>query len=216
MEFLHDFFEFVLHMDKHLRDITENYGLWTYAILMLIIFAETGLVVTPFLPGDSLLFATGAIASSMGTLNIWVMFCLLFFAAVVGNVSNYRIGCFLGPAVFNKKDSRIFNAEYLEMTRGYFERYGGKTVVIGRFLPIIRTFAPFVAGIGRMTWPQFMKFNLAGAFLWVGLFLGAGYFFGNIPSVKRNFSAVIIAIIIISVMPALVEYLRHKKRSSEK
>lgn len=216
MELLHAFLEFVLHMDKHLHDITENYGLWTYAILMLIVFAETGLVVTPFLPGDSLLFATGAIASSMGTLNIGAVFCLLFLSAVVGNISNYRIGYYLGPAVFNKKGSKIFNKEYLVVTQRYFARYGGKTVVIGRFLPIVRTFAPFVAGIGKMTWRQFMKYNLIGAFLWVGFFLMAGYFFGNIPSVKRNFSAVILSIIVISMLPALVEFIRHKMFAREK
>ncbi len=216
MELLSAFFEIVMHLDKHLHDITADYGMWTYAILMVIIFAETGLVVTPFLPGDSLLFATGAVASSMGTLNIGAVFGLLFAAAVMGNFSNYEVGLRLGPAVFNKKDSRIFNREYLVMTQRYFARYGGKTVVIGRFIPIVRTFAPFVAGMGGMSWREFMKYNIFGALMWVGLFLGAGYFFGNVPAVKRHFSAVIMAIIIISILPAVLEFIRHKIFAREK
>jgi membrane-associated protein len=216
MELLSAFFEIVMHLDKHLHDITADYGAWTYAILMVIIFAETGLVVTPFLPGDSLLFATGAVASSMGTLNIGAVFGLLFAAAVMGNFSNYEVGLRLGPAVFNKKDSRIFNREYLVMTQRYFARYGGKTVVIGRFIPIVRTFAPFVAGMGGMSWREFMKYNIFGAFAWVGLFLAAGYFFGNVPAVKRNFSLVIIAIIFVSILPAVLEFERHRMFAREK
>lgn len=204
------------HLDKHLHDITADYGVWTYLILMFIIFAETGLVVTPFLPGDSLLFATGAVASSMGTLNIGFLFCFLLAAAVMGNFSNYKIGYHFGRALFNKKGSRLFNQEYLVMTERYFARYGGKTVVIGRFMPIVRTFAPFVAGMGKMTWREFMKYNVVGAVLWIGLFLTAGYFFGNVPAVKRNFSMVIIAIIIVSMLPALVEFARHRMFAREK
>ncbi len=210
MEFIHSFLDLVLHLDKHLHALTAEYGVWTYAILMLIVFCETGLVVTPFLPGDSLLFATGAIASSMGTLDIWLLFALLLVAAVLGNASNYKIGFHFGAAVFSRENSRIFNKEYLTMTQRYFTRYGAKTVVIGRFLPIVRTFAPFVAGIAKMELRQFMKFNIIGGVLWVGLFLMAGYLFGNMPVVKKNFSMVIIAIIIISVLPALFEYARHR------
>jgi len=210
MELIYGFLELLLHLDKHLYTLTSEYGVWTYAILMVIIFCETGLVVTPFLPGDSLLFATGAIAASMGTLDIRLVFALLFLAAVLGNISNYKIGFHFGPAVFNRENSRIFNKEYLTITQRYFTRYGGKTVVIGRFLPIVRTFAPFVAGIGRMEMRRFMKYNLIGAVLWVGLFLLGGYFFGNMPVVKKNFSLVIVMIIIISILPAVFEIARHK------
>jgi membrane-associated protein len=210
MEFIHGIIEMVLHLDKHLHDITANYGLWTYAILTVIIFAETGLVVTPFLPGDSLLFATGAISASMGTLDIWLLLALLFLAAVAGNFSNYKIGSYVGAAVFKKDGSWFFNKEYLVMTQRYFKRYGGKTIVIARFLPIIRTFAPFVAGAGKMDSGKFIKFSVVGALLWVGVILLSGYFFGNIPVVKRNFSMVIIAIIIISILPAVFEFVRHK------
>ncbi|MBI3795049.1 MAG: DedA family protein [Nitrospinae bacterium] len=216
MDFIHGFVEVVLHLDKHLHDITANYGVWTYAILMLVVFAETGFVVTPFLPGDSLLFATGAVAASMGTLDVTLVFALLFVSAVAGNFSNYKIGRYLGPAVFNKKGSWFFNEEYLVSTQRYFTRFGGKTVVIGRFLPIVRTFAPFIAGIGRMETGKFVKYSVVGAILWVGFFLFAGFFFGNIPAVKRHFSTVILAIIFISILPAAFEFARHKYFPSEK
>ncbi|MBI5179025.1 MAG: DedA family protein [Nitrospinae bacterium] len=208
MELLTTLIGMMMHLDQHLHTLTTEYGVWVYAILFLIIFAETGLVVTPFLPGDSLLFATGAIAA-IGTLEIVPLFALLVIAAMLGNISNYHIGARVGPKVFNSGKSRLFNKEYITITQRYYTRYGAKTVVIGRFLPIVRTFAPFVAGIGKMDMKQFAKYSTLGAFLWVGLFLVGGYFFGNMEVVKKNFSMVIIAIIIVSILPAVIEFARH-------
>ncbi|TAN38085.1 MAG: DedA family protein [Nitrospirae bacterium] len=211
MEHLKTFIDIFLHLDKHLSAIIEGYGIWTYAILFLIIFCETGLVVTPFLPGDSLLFAAGAFAG-LGALNVTWLLILLFVAAVLGDTLNYWIGYLVGPRVFSGEKIRFLNREHLEKTHQFYEKYGGKTIIIARFMPIIRTFAPFVAGIGRMTYARFVLFNILGGLLWIGLFVTGGYFFGNIPMVKRNFTLVIMVIIVLSVLPGVIEYLRHRYR----
>ena len=209
IDFINHFIDFILHLDKHLVELASQYGTWTYGILFLIIFCETGLVVTPFLPGDSLLFATGALAAT-GALNVVWCFGLLCCAAIIGDNLNYWIGYFLGPKVFSG-DSRLLNRQHLERTHQFYEKHGGKTVIIARFMPIIRTFAPFVAGIGRMNYAKFLTFSVFGSILWMGLFLTAGFWFGNIPVVKRNFTLVVFAIIIISVLPAVIEYWRARR-----
>jgi membrane-associated protein len=209
MELVHWFVDFFLHLDKHLAEVIQAYGTWTYALLFAIVFLETGLVVTPFLPGDSLLFAAGSFAA-LGALDPGLLFLLLAAAAVVGDTVNYAIGAYLGPKVFHYPRSRFFNPEHVRRTHAFYEKYGGKTIIIARFVPIIRTFAPFVAGIGAMSYPRFLVYNVVGGVGWVALCLGAGYFFGNLPFVRRNFSLVILAIVVISVLPALVEYLRHR------
>jgi membrane-associated protein len=199
--------DFVLHLDVHLAELTNTYGVWVYGLLFLIIFCETGLVATPILPGDSLLFAAGAIAAT-GSLNPHKIVLLLLCAPLLGDNCNYWIGHFLGPKVFKKEKSLFFNPEYLLRTHRFFEKHGGKTIIIARFLPIIRTFTPFVAGIGRMRYLKFLLFSIAGAILWVPTLVYCGYFFGNIPVIKKNFTLVIFAIIIISVIPALVGGIR--------
>lgn len=199
-----------LHLDRHLAEITQQYGTWTYAILFLIIFCETGLVVTPFLPGDSLLFAAGAIAG-LGTLDPLVLIVLLVAAGVLGDGVNYHIGRYLGPKVFSDTHRRWLKREHLEKTHQFYEKYGGKTIIIARFVPIVRTFAPFVAGVGSMTYGKFLSYNVIGAVMWVVGFIAAGYFFGQQPIVKKNFSLVILAIIIISVMPAVIEFWRARQ-----
>lgn len=209
MEFIKDILDFFLHLDDKLEEIIKNYGLWTYLILFLIIFAETGLVVTPFLPGDSLLFAAGTFAAGRG-LNVWLLFILLSVAAIIGDTVNYWLGHYVGPRVFYKENVRFLNKKHLERTHAFYEKYGGKTIIIARFIPIIRTFAPFVAGIGSMTYWRFITYNVVGGILWVGICVFAGYFFGNIPIVKNNFSIVIIAIVVISVIPVIVEFIRHR------
>jgi membrane-associated protein len=209
MELVHWFVDFFLHLDKHLAEVIQAYGTWTYALLFAIVFLETGLVVTPFLPGDSLLFAAGSFAA-LGALDPGLLFLLLAVAAVVGDTVNYAIGAFLGPKVFHYPRSRFFNPEHVRRTHAFYEKYGGKTIIIARFVPIVRTFAPFVAGIGAMSYPRFLAYNVVGGVGWVALCLGAGYFFGNLPFVRRNFSLVIVAIVVISVLPAFVEYLRHR------
>jgi membrane-associated protein len=209
MDIIKTLIDFVLHLDTHLVTLTASYGVWTYAILCLIVFCETGLVVTPFLPGDSLLFASGALAA-MGALKPWWLILILSAAAVVGDTLNYWIGYYTGPKVFLKEKSRFFNRDHLIRTHKFYEKYGGKTIIIARFIPIIRTFAPFVAGIGTMSYRRFVAYNVIGGVLWVLIFILGGYFFGNIPVVKRNFTLVIMAIIVISVMPPAVEYLRHR------
>jgi len=214
MELIKDFIEIVLHLDKHLVLIVSSYGTWTYAILFLIIFCETGLVVTPLLPGDSLLFAAGAI-TSLEVLNSKWLFILLSIAAIAGDTVNYWVGYIMGPAVFHKENSRIFKKEYLDRTHEFYEKYGGKTIIIARFVPIVRTFAPFVAGIGSMTYSRFLNYNVIGGIAWVASFFWGGYYFGNIPVIKRNFTLVIIVIIIISIMPGVIEYLRQKNKVSE-
>jgi membrane-associated protein len=212
MEFLSRLLDFVLHLDKHLSALIQSYGLWTYLILFTIIFLETGLVVTPFLPGDSLLFAAGTFASAKALKVHW-LFILLAAAAILGDTANYWIGHFIGPRVFHQEKSRFFKREYLDRTHRFYEKYGAETIIIARFVPIIRTFAPFVAGIGRMSYWRFISYNVIGGIGWVALFVFGGYFFGNIPFVRRNFSLVIIAIIIISVLPVLFEVFRQRRES---
>jgi len=209
MELVHWFVDFFLHLDQHLAEVIQQYGGYTYALLFLIVFLETGLVVTPLLPGDSLLFAAGSFAG-LGALRLWPLFFLLCAAAILGDTVNYAIGAYLGPRVFHFPKSRFFNPEHLKKTHDFYEKYGGKTIIIARFVPIIRTFAPFVAGMGAMSYPRFLTYNVVGGLLWVSACVFAGYFFGNLPVVKKNFSLVIIAIIVISLLPAGVEYLRHR------
>ena len=204
MDFLLEFVDFFLHLDKSLQGVIGEYGTLTYGILFVVIFAETGLVVTPFLPGDSLLFAAGALAPATG-LNPWLLFVLLGIAAVVGDAVNYAIGHAIGQRAFSG-EFKFIKKEYLDKTHAFYEKYGNKTIVLARFVPIVRTFAPFVAGVGRMSYRQFATYNVVGAILWVGLLIGAGYFFGAIPFVKKNFELVIIAIIILSILPGLYEW----------
>ena len=206
--------DFILHSDRHLLDFVTNYGTWVYGLLFLIVFAETGFVVTPFLPGDSLLFATGALAAT-GALNAPTAFGLLATAAFTGNAVNYTIGRIVGPRVFNATDHRgishrLLNREHLTRAHAFFEQYGGKAVILGRFVPIVRTFVPFVAGAATMRSHSFAFFNLIGAIGWVGLCLGAGLLFGNVPIVKENFSLVTIGIVAVSLLPMVVEFLRHR------
>ncbi len=199
--------EFILHVDQHLIEFVQNYGMWVYAILFLIIFVETGLVVMPLLPGDSLLFAAGAIAAT-GALDPVALSVLLFFAAVMGDSLNYQIGHYIGPRVFNLK-SRFINREHLLKTQAFFEKHGGKTIIFARFMPIIRTFTPFIAGVGSMKYSRFLMFNMVGGAAWVLSFIWLGYFFGNLPVIKDNFTYVIFAIIGISLLPAVIEFVRH-------
>ena len=209
MTMITTFIDVFMHLDKHIDLIIRDYGVWTHAILFLIIFCETGLVITPLLPGDSLLFAVGTFAA-LGSLDIKLLTISLSVAAIAGDTVNYWIGYFVGPKVFSKEKSRFFNRDYLDRTHKFYERYGGKTIIIARFIPIIRTFAPFVAGIGRMTYLRFILYNVVGGIAWVGTFLCGGYFFGALPFIKQNFSLVILAIIVISMLPGLIEFLRHK------
>ena len=209
MDTLLTFVDYFRHLDVHLEAMIRQYGAWTYAILFLIIFCETGLVVTPFLPGDSLLFAAGAIAASTGAMNPLFLFVILFVAAVIGDTVNYWIGQVVGLRVF-KPDAKILKTAYLEKTEEFFARYGGKTIILARFMPIVRTYAPFVAGASRMNYPKFLLYNVVGGFLWVSIFVFLGYFFGNIPFVKKNFELVVIAIIILSVVPAIIEFWKHR------
>ncbi|HEX7335607.1 MAG TPA: DedA family protein [Gemmatimonadales bacterium] len=210
MEWLRTFVDFFLHLDQHLSQIISTYGVWTHLILFLIVFCETGLVITPFLPGDSLLFAAGTFAA-LGALDLWLVVILLIVAAIIGDTVNYWVGAFIGPRAF-RGDIRFLRKEYLDRTHAFYEKHGGKTIILARFVPIIRTFAPFVAGVGAMSYPKFITYNVVGAVLWVGLFVLGGYFFGNIPIVRENFTIVILAIIAISVMPIAVEALRTRRR----
>jgi membrane-associated protein len=205
--------DFFIHLDQHLGAIIQSFGGWTYFIFFMVIFCETGLVVTPFLPGDSLLFGLGTFAA-LGMLQIEWLLILLSIAAVAGNTVNYTIGKFVGPKVFHKENVRFLNKKYLDRTHEFYEKHGGKTIVIARFMPIIRTFAPFVAGIGKMTYWRFTLYNVVGSVAWVSLFIVGGFYFGNLPTVKRNFTFVIFAIIIISVLPIVFEYFRQRSRSS--
>jgi membrane-associated protein len=207
---IQDIINFFLHIDKNLALIIHSYGTFTYVLLFLIIFCETGLVIAPFLPGDSLIFAAGALSAS-GMMNIYFLFILLSIAAIIGDSINYLIGSMIGPKIFHEK-SRFLKKEYLIKTQNFYEKYGGKTIIIARFIPIVRTFAPFVAGIGKMKYKKFIIYNIVGGILWVFLFLSAGYFFGGLPFVKNNFSLVILAIILISILPAIIEYFRCKYR----
>ncbi|EGZ46392.1 DedA family membrane protein [Neisseria wadsworthii 9715] len=199
--------DFILHIDQHLQALSADYGPWIYAILFLIVFCETGLVVTPFLPGDSLLFAAGGIAA-VGGMNIHLMVLLLLIAAIVGDAVNFMIGKYFGAKLFANPDSKIFKRSYLDKTHQFYQKYGGKTIIIARFVPIVRTFAPFVAGMAHMNYARFIRFNIIGAVLWVVLFSYAGYFFANIPVVKNNLGLVLGAIIVVSVMPAVIEVVR--------
>jgi len=202
------FLELFLHLDKNLAIMVQSYGVWIYPLLFLIIFAETGLVVMPFLPGDSLIFAAGALAA-MGSMNILFLFLIVAAAAIIGDTVNYWIGNYLGSRVFREK-SKFFKKEYLTRTQAFYEKYGAKTIVLARFIPIIRTFAPFVAGIGRMNYSRFLLYNLLGGLAWVALFLFTGYFLGSLDFIKNNFSMFILAIIFLSLVPLVVEYVKHK------
>jgi len=204
--------DFILHLDVYLDEIIQNFGVWTYAILFAVIFAETGLVITPFLPGDSLLFAAGTFAA-LGSLNVLILWLVLFIAAVLGDTVNYWIGNKIGPAVF-EKDYRFLKRDYLEQTQEFYDKHGGKTIVLARFVPIVRTFAPFVAGVGTMNYGRFLGFNFFGAFIWTALFVALGYFFGNIPIVKENFELAILGVILISVLPMIYEWLKHRNNKS--
>jgi membrane-associated protein len=209
VEPLRTILDLFIHLDQHLSRVISEYGTWTHFILFLIVFCETGLVVTPFLPGDSLLFAAGTFAA-LGALDLRLIILLLMVAAILGDTVNYWVGAYIGPRAF-RSNSRLLRQEYLDRTHAFYERHGGKTIIIARFVPIIRTFAPFVAGIGAMSYPRFITYNVVGAVLWVGLFVLGGYFFGNIPTVRENFTLVILAIIFISVMPIVVEALRARR-----
>ena len=200
--------DFVLHIDKYVGVLAETFGVFTYAILFLIIFLETGLVITPFLPGDSLLFVLGAF-SAQGTFNVLLLFILLVIAAILGDSVNYWIGNYFGERVF--ANSRFFRKEHLERTKEFYRKHGGKAVVLGRFAPIIRTFVPFVAGVGKMNYPTFLTYNILGAIVWIALFLFAGYFFGNLPLVEKNLTVIIYIIVVISFIPIILEYVRHKR-----
>lgn len=213
MGFISDIVDFVLHLDVHLSELIRDFGLWTYGLIFLVITGETGLVIAPLLPGDSLLFAAGTFAAR-GDLNVWVLFVSLSAAAVLGDALNYTIGRYLGPRIFRKEESRWFKREYLERTHTFFERYGPATIIIARFLPIVRTFAPFVAGMGRMGYPRFFTYNVVGGIAWVGLFTFVGYFFANIPFVRDHFPVVIIAIVAVSLVPAIAEVIRRRRRAA--
>ena len=211
MEALIDLF---VHFDRHLKEFVDLYGVWVYALLFLIIFAETGLVVTPFLPGDSLLFAAGALAAT-GAFNIWILVPLLIIAAILGDAVNYAVGDAVGPRVFTSVDRtsfwhRALNREHLAKAHAFFERYGGKAIILGRFVPIVRTFVPFVAGAGTMTYSTFALYNVTGGVIWVGICTLAGYAFGNVPIVQENFTLVALGIVFVSLLPILVEFLRHR------
>jgi membrane-associated protein len=212
MQLLHQFLDLVLHLDKHLNQIIEQWGVWTYLILFLIIFCETGLVITPILPGDSLLFAAGTFAAA-GSLDLSILIILLSLAAILGDTVNYACGLLVGPKVFRYEKSRFFKREYLERTHQFYERHGGKTIIIARFIPIIRTFAPFVAGVARMSYARFVTYNVMGGILWIVIFTGGGYRFSKLPIVRDNFTIVMLGIVVISCLPAVIEYLRARARA---
>lgn len=211
MEWIKKFLDLVLHLDQHLDGLVTQFGPWLYVILFLIIFCETGLVVTPFLPGDSLLFAVGALAARPDGLNFWILLVSLFIAAILGDSLNYWIGHSLGIRL-QRRFPRLIRPEHMKRTHDFFERYGGKTIIIARFVPIVRTFAPFVAGIGKMHYGRFMSFNVSGAALWMLILLPAGYFFGNLEIVRKNFSLVVLMIIFLSILPAIIEFIRERRR----
>jgi membrane-associated protein len=214
MQYIGFVVDLFLNLDKHLATVIQTFGIWTYLLFFLVIFLETGVVITPFLPGDSLLFAAGAItAAANDTLNIFILWFIVFIAAFLGDTTNYWIGRYIGPRSFSI-NSRLFKKEYLERTQAFYNKHGGKTILLARFIPIIRTFAPFVAGIGSMRYSYFITYNIVGGFIWTALFTFTGYFFGNIPFIRDNFSIVIIAIILISIMPPFVEYLRGRKKDN--
>ncbi len=207
------FLDYFLHLDVYLKQAIQTYGSYTYLLLFVIVFCETGLVVTPILPGDSLLFAAGTFAA-LDALNVWYLYLILAVAAILGDTVNYSVGHFLGREAFEKYP-RIFKKKYLDRTHAFFERYGGKTIIIARFVPIVRTFAPFVAGAGSMTYLKFISYNVIGGLAWVAVCIFSGYFFGNIPIVKKNFTIVILVIIFLSITPTIIEYLRHRAGSQK-
>jgi len=211
MEFINKVIDIFLHLDKNLNLIIQNYGILTYLFLFLIIFIETGLVIAPFLPGDSLLFVAGTFAAQ-GLLNVYILFIILSIAAILGDSLNYSIGKHFGAKLFKKENSIYFNKKYLNKTHDFYNKHGKKTIVLARFVPIIRTFAPFVAGIGKMNYFEFLTYNILGGILWVAIFVFGGYYFGNLPFVKNNFSLVIILIILLSLVPGIIEYFKHKKK----
>ena len=215
MEFIRFIIDFILHIDVHLAELVAQYGVWVYAILFLILFCETGLVVTPFLPGDSLLFVAGALASlPSNDINVHVMVALMVTAAILGDAVNYTIGRVFGEKLFSNPDSKIFRRSYLEKTHQFYEKHGGKAIVLARFVPIIRTFAPFVAGMGKMSYRHFAAYNVIGALVWVLLFTYAGYLFGNVPIVQNNLKLLIVAIIVVSILPGVFEVWRHRRAQS--
>ena len=216
MEFIQFIIDFIFNIDVHLTDLVRDYGTWVYAILFLIIFCETGLVVTPFLPGDSLLFTAGAIAAiGSNHINVHLLVLLLIIAAILGDAVNYTIGKFFGKKLFSNPDSKIFKQKYLQKTHEFYEKHGGKTIILARFIPIVRTFAPFVAGMGSMCYRRFASYNVIGGIVWVTLFTYAGFFVGNFDFVKNNLSILIIAIIIVSILPAIFEVLRNRRKSKK-
>ena len=214
MEFFSFIIDFILHIDQHLTELAAQYGVWIYGILFLIIFCETGLVVMPLLPGDSLLFAAGSIAA-IGEMNIHLMVVLLIIAAILGDAVNFMIGKFFGEKLFANPNSKIFKQSHLQKTQQFYAKHGGKTIILARFIPIVRTFAPFVAGMGHMTYHHFLAYNVIGGVLWVTIFSYLGYFFGNLPIVKDNLSLVLIAIIVLSILPAIIEIIRHKRAANK-
>jgi membrane-associated protein len=210
MDLIRFVIDLFLHLDKHLSTVISTYGTWTYGLLFVVIFLETGLVITPFLPGDSLLFAAGSFAA-LGTLNVWLLFLLLCAAAILGDTANYWIGHRIGPRVFNE-EVWFLKREYLDRTHAFYEKHGGITIFLARFIPIIRTFAPFVAGVGAMTYSRFLLYNIVGGIVWSALFIFGGYFFGSMPFVRDHFSLVIVAIVLISVLPVVYEFVSHRLR----
>ncbi len=216
MEFIHFVVDFILHIDVHLAELVAQYGIWIYAILFLILFCETGLVVTPFLPGDSLLFVAGALAALPGNdLNVHLMVALLVIAAILGDAVNYTIGKLFGERLFSKPNSKIFRRSYLDKTHAFYARHGGKTIILARFVPIVRTFAPFVAGMGHMSYRHFALFNVTGALAWVLLFSYAGYLFGDLPVVQENLKLLILGIIVVSILPGVIEIWRHRRQAKQ-
>ena len=214
MEFFSFIIDFILHIDQHLTELAAQYGVWIYGILFLIIFCETGLVVMPLLPGDSLLFAAGSIAA-IGEMNIHLMVVLLIIAAILGDAVNFMVGKFFGEKLFANPNSKIFKQSHLQKTQQFYAKHGGKTIILARFIPIVRTFAPFVAGMGHMTYHHFLAYNVIGGVLWVTIFSYLGYFFGNLPIVKDNLSLVLVAIIVLSILPGIVEIIRHKRAAKK-
>ncbi|MDN5450144.1 MAG: DedA family protein [Enterobacterales bacterium] len=216
MEYIHWVIDFILHIDVHLAELVAQYGVWVYAILFLILFCETGLVVTPFLPGDSLLFVAGALAAlPTNDLNVHTMVALMIAAAINGDAVNYTIGRLFGEKLFSNPNSKIFRRSYLDKTHAFYDKHGGKTIILARFVPIVRTFAPFVAGMGHMSYRHFAIFNVVGALLWVLLFTYAGYLFGNVPVVQENLKLLIVAIIVLSILPGVIEVWRHKRAAKK-
>lgn len=213
LDYLRQGLDYVRHLEQHLDALLAACGVWTYVVMFLVIFCETGLVVTPFLPGDSLLFALGALSARSQGLNVWVLGIFLTIAAILGDSVNYWIGSLLGPRIFRGENVRFLNRKHLDRAHEFFERYGGKTIILARFVPIVRTFAPFVAGMGKMTYRRFMAYNVVGGIVWIALFLAAGYQFGSLDFVKKNFEIVILGIIFVSLLPAIFEYVRDRRRS---